>query len=70
MTTNIISVSPNDSIEKATELMAQHQIRRLPVVDSGQLIGMLALGDLAIRESADDQVWICLERNLRAYRVN
>ena len=29
--------------------MAQHQIRRLPVVDSGQLIGMLALGDLAIR---------------------
>ena len=49
MTTNIISVSPNDSIEKATELMAQYQIRRLPVVDSGQLIGMLALGDLAIR---------------------
>ena len=50
--------------------MAQHQIRRLPVVDSGQLIGMLALGDLAIRESADDRSWICLERNLRAYRVN
>ncbi|MHA2893129.1 CBS domain-containing protein [Bacillus cereus] len=60
MTTNIISVSPNDSIEKATELMAQHQIRRLPVVDSGQLIGMLALGDLAIRESADDQAGFAL----------
>ena len=40
--------------------MAQHQIRRLPVVDSGQLIGMLALGDLAIRESADDQAGFAL----------
>ena len=40
MTTNIVSVSPDDPIEKATELMAQHQIRRLPVVDSGQLIGI------------------------------
>ncbi len=49
MTTNIISVSPNDSIEKATELMAQYQIRRLPVVDSGQLIGMLALGGFSYK---------------------
>ncbi len=42
-------------LKKATELMAQYQIRRLPVVESGQLVGMLALGDLAIKESADDQ---------------
>ena len=60
MTTNIISVSPDDSIEKATELMAQHQIRRLPVVESDRLVGMLALGDLAIRESADDQAGFAL----------
>ncbi|CAH2462118.1 MULTISPECIES: CBS domain-containing protein [Bacillus] len=60
MTTNIVSVSPDDSIEKATELMAQYQIRRLPVVESGQLVGMLALGDLAIRQSADDQAGFAL----------
>ncbi|GMR67597.1 MULTISPECIES: CBS domain-containing protein [Bacillus] len=60
MTTNIVSVSPDDSIEKATELMAQYQIRRLPVVESGQLVGMLALGDLATRESADDQAGFAL----------
>ncbi|MGG0457243.1 CBS domain-containing protein [Bacillus mycoides] len=60
MTTNIVSVSPDDSIEKATELMAQYQIRRLPVVESGQLVGMLALGDLAIRKSADDQAGFAL----------
>ncbi|EOP42973.1 CBS domain-containing protein [Bacillus cereus] len=60
MTTNIVSVAPDDSIEKATELMAQYQIRRLPVVESGQLVGMLALGDLAIRKSADDQAGFAL----------
>ncbi|MED0984991.1 CBS domain-containing protein [Bacillus paramycoides] len=60
MTTNIVSISPDDSVERATELMAQHQIRRLPVVDGGQFVGMLALGDLAIREVADDQAGFAL----------
>ncbi|CAM4109419.1 CBS domain-containing protein [Bacillus cereus] len=60
MTTNIVSISPDDSIERATELMAQHQIRRLPVVEGGQFVGMLALGDLAIREVADDQAGFAL----------
>ncbi|MED0959309.1 CBS domain-containing protein [Bacillus paramycoides] len=60
MTTNIVSISPDDSVERATELMAQHQIRRLPVVEGGQFVGMLALGDLAIREVADDQAGFAL----------
>ncbi|MBO1582168.1 CBS domain-containing protein [Bacillus sp. XF8] len=60
MTTGIVSVSPDDSIEKATELMARHQIRRLPVVENGELVGMLALGDLATTEKADDQAGFAL----------
>jgi len=60
MTTEIVSVSPDDPIENATELMAQHQIRRLPVVENGELVGMLALGDLAITEKADDQAGFAL----------
>lgn len=60
MTTDIISVSPSDPIEKATELMARHQIRRLPVVENGQLVGMLSLGDLAIEKYADDQAGYAL----------
>ena len=31
--------------------MASNQIRRLPVVDNGKLVGILALGDLAVRET-------------------
>ncbi|KEK24199.1 CBS domain-containing protein [Bacillus gaemokensis] len=60
MTTDIVSVSPSESIEKATELMARYRIRRLPVVENGRLIGMLALGDLAINEEADDQAGFAL----------
>ncbi|MNF97832.1 Hypoxic response protein 1 [compost metagenome] len=60
MTTDIISVSPSDQIEKATELMARHQIRRLPVVENGQLVGMLSLGDMAIEKYADDQAGYAL----------
>ena len=60
MTTNIVSISPNDPVEKATELMARYQIRRLPVVENGRLVGMLALGDLAIIETADDQAGFAL----------
>ncbi|MEH7456364.1 CBS domain-containing protein [Bacillus pseudomycoides] len=60
MTTNIVSISPNDPVEKATELMARYQIRRLPVVENGRLVGMLALGDLAIVEAADDQAGFAL----------
>ncbi len=60
MTTDIVSVSPSDPVEKATELMARHQIRRLPVVENGQLVGMLSLGDLAIEKYADDQAGYAL----------
>lgn len=60
MTTDIVSLSPSDPIEKATELMARHQIRRLPVVENGQLVGMLSLGDLAIEKYADDQAGYAL----------
>ncbi|MFD1360692.1 CBS domain-containing protein [Lentibacillus salinarum] len=34
-------------VHEATTLMGDHQIRRLPVVDNDQLVGMVALGDFA-----------------------
>lgn len=47
MTTDMITIAPHTSIDEAAELMARHQIRRLPVVDNGMLIGVVALADLA-----------------------
>ena len=40
----------DNSLEDATEIMARHQIRRLPVVnDEGQIVGIIAQADIATR---------------------
>lgn len=50
MTTNVVTCSPNDSIERAMQLMKENQIRRIPVVDdAGALQGIVAIGDLVSR---------------------
>jgi CBS domain-containing protein len=53
MSRNIIAVSPSDDVREAARQMASAQVRRLPVVESGKLVGMLALGDMAKTHSFD-----------------
>lgn len=50
ITHEVDTISSSATADEAAELMASKQIRRLPVVDNGELIGVLAIGDLAIRE--------------------
>ncbi len=40
-------VSPNQSVGDALQIMSAEQIRRLPVVENGNLVGMVSLGDIA-----------------------
>ncbi|MCF2597019.1 CBS domain-containing protein [Pseudoflavonifractor phocaeensis] len=47
MTRNCATVSPGDDCREATRLMAAQQVRRLPVVEGGKVVGMISLGDLA-----------------------
>ena len=44
----LVTVEPEQALDEALALMARHQVRRLPVVESGRLVGMLAQADLAI----------------------
>jgi CBS domain-containing protein len=53
MSQHVVTISPDASAEEASALMSQHQVRRLPVVENGQLVGMLALGDLAVQQKSD-----------------
>lgn len=55
MSANIISVSPDTDAHEAANKMSEHQIKRLPVIENGQLAGMLALGDLAIESIHVDE---------------
>ncbi|MFC2947355.1 CBS domain-containing protein [Virgibacillus sediminis] len=51
----IVQGTPDMDISQAAQLMAQQQIRRLPVVENGQIVGMVALGDLATEQEFDDE---------------
>jgi CBS domain-containing protein len=44
----LATVSPQDSIERAVELMRERAVRRLPVVENGRPIGIVSIGDLAV----------------------
>ncbi|AQS60484.1 CBS domain-containing protein [Desulforamulus ferrireducens] len=47
MSSGVVTASPEMDVHEAAHLMAEQQIRRLPVVENGQLTGIVALGDLA-----------------------
>lgn len=47
MTAPAITASPEMDAHACADLMASRQIRRLPVVENGRLVGIVALGDLA-----------------------
>ncbi|CAM3351801.1 CBS domain-containing protein [Marinicrinis lubricantis] len=49
MSTDITCASPDTSVDEAAKMMAQKQIRRLPVCENGELIGVVAIGDMAVR---------------------
>jgi CBS domain-containing protein len=55
MTDRLITVTPDTTTKEAARLMAENQVRRLPVVDGERLVGIVALGDLALRDLSDDQ---------------
>ena len=42
-----ITIGADDSAEEVLETMSQHQVRRLPVIDGDQLVGMVAVADVA-----------------------
>jgi CBS domain-containing protein len=46
MSKNIISTTPDESIEDAAEKMVEHKIKRLPVLDGGKLVGIITATDL------------------------
>lgn len=47
MSRSVLTASPMDDLKKLSEMMSAAQIRRLPVVDNGKLVGIVSLCDLA-----------------------
>lgn len=53
VTTGVVAASPDMSTREAADLMSEHQIRRLPVVENDRLVGIVSLGDLAVKDARD-----------------
>ncbi|QGG46291.1 CBS domain-containing protein [Heliorestis convoluta] len=55
MTKDLITASPDTDIHEAADTMAEHQIRRLLITDRDKLVGIVALGDLAVMDFYEDE---------------
>ena len=55
MSDRVVSVSPDTTVDEAAKVMAKEQIRRLPVVENGELVGIVSIGDLAVRDKFEDE---------------
>ena len=52
VTHDLVAVSADDDVETAVELMRTHAVRRLPVMDGEQVVGMVSLGDVAVAQDS------------------
>ena len=46
MSTKLITVAPDNTVEECMNLMSGRRIRHLPVLDQGKVVGLLSIGDL------------------------
>ncbi len=47
MSSNVVHVSPDDTIEHCMKLVTSNHVRHLPVLKDGQILGIISIGDLS-----------------------
>jgi CBS domain-containing protein len=50
---DLITLTPEDDLDHAAEQMREHAVRRIPVVEDGRPVGIVALGDLAMERDPE-----------------
>ena len=55
MTSNILTVSPTQTIDDCMEMITDNRVRHLPVVEKGRLVGIISIGDVVKTVIADQQ---------------
>ena len=46
MTADVVTGEPNDNVKKIMGLMTKHRIRHLPIIEDGELAGVISIGDI------------------------
>ncbi|MEV5824212.1 CBS domain-containing protein [Spirillospora sp. NPDC052242] len=47
------TIGPDESVDKAAQIMRERAVRRLPVVEDGRPVGIVSIGDLAVEKDTD-----------------
>jgi CBS domain-containing protein len=50
---DLVTVAPDDDLDRAVRLMRDHAVRRVPVVDHGRPVGIVSLGDAAMERDPE-----------------
>lgn len=53
VSTDLVTISPDQTVEEAVQLMREHAVRRLPVVSHDRPVGIVSIGDLAVERDQD-----------------
>ena len=51
-TTDVQTLTPDQSVDDAIQIVREHNVRRVPVVQDGRPVGIVSIGDLAIERDA------------------
>ena len=54
MSSPVVTVAPAESVQRCMEIMTERRIRHLPVVENGDMVGMVSIGDL-VRAVIEEQ---------------
>lgn len=60
MSSNPVLGNPNMDIHEVSRIMSERQIRRLPIVENNNLVGVISLGDIAITPRLKDDAEVTL----------
>lgn len=60
MTSDVVTVSSSDSVQSCMAVVTERRIRHLPVVDDGQLVGVISIGDV-VKAVIEDQEFLIKE---------
>jgi len=64
MTTEVVSVAPQRSVEECMALMTERRVRYLPVIENRRVVGVISIGDL-VKAMIDEQEFTI--RELKSY---